>query len=291
MNTITINTTLIIAMVCMIIGFVTGGIIGMSNKNKKKKKEEAEQPAPPVPAAPPPLADPEKYTELLRLWRSKDSSGLFVETSGHLLANSNPLNPAQKKRFIDLIKELAGWLEISVREVLPADNVNAPASTGNSAHPEVQAESGTEVPSVLRKASDPVKTNPIPAAPVVSAVPMPPVIPPPQANMPVASSQSATPPPPPIPVPVSSAAARTPSEPLKKKAASMVEQIDEVLQELIQRSDNPGQMIKLVEEPREGVIVWVGQEHFIGIDAVTDQSAKDLIRAAVKEWDRRTETH
>jgi hypothetical protein len=71
----------------------------------------------------------------------------------------------------------------------------------------------------------------------------------------------------------------------------MVEQIDEILQEIIQRSDNPARRIKLVEERNQGVIVWVGQDHFNGIDAVTDDSARELIRAAAKEWERRAESH
>lgn len=297
MNTITINTALIIAMVCMIIGFATGGFIGLTNRKKKdKKQEEANQSPLPASSTPPPLADPEKFTELVRLWRSKETSKLFVETSGHLLATSSPLNPAQKKRFIDLIKELAGWLDISAHEIMPEDEKVTPAT------------SEIEPAPVVRKASEPVQTNPIPAASATPAVPNEPVAPPPPGvapvaeiqsvspppppvAVPVAAMQSTPPPPPPVPVAVSTAAARTPSEPLKKKATSMVEQIDEVLQELIQQSDNPGRRIRLVEEQREGVIVWVGQEHFVGIDAVTDQAAKELIRAAVKEWDRRTEIH
>ncbi len=278
MNTITINTALVIAMVCMIIGFVTGGFIGITNRKKKDKNlEESNQSPLPVVSTPPPLADPDKYTELVRLWRSKETGKLHVETSGHLLATSAPLNATQKKRFIDLIKELGGWLEIPANEILPVEEQNTLAPAAAEPLP------------VVRKASEPVQTNPIPPAPVIPVVPAETAAPPPPAAVAAAAFQS--PPPPPIPVPTPSAAARTPSEPVNRKATSMVEQIDEVLQELIQRSDNPGRRIKLMEEQREGVIVWVGQEHFIGIDAVTDQTAKDLIRAAVKEWDRRTETH
>ena len=69
----------------------------------------------------------------------------------------------------------------------------------------------------------------------------------------------------------------------------MVEQIDEILQEVIDNSEKPDRKIRLVEEPNEGVAVWVGSEHFIGIDAVPDPIVKDLIRLAVKEWDKRTE--
>jgi hypothetical protein len=89
------------------------------------------------------------------------------------------------------------------------------------------------------------------------------------------------------------AAASTAAKPVvepAKKPASMVEQIDEILQELVQRSDNPNRRIKLVEERNQGVIVWVNQDHFNGIDAVTNESARELIRAAAKEWERRSES-
>jgi hypothetical protein len=76
-----------------------------------------------------------------------------------------------------------------------------------------------------------------------------------------------------------------------KAKGSMVEQIDDILQEVIQNSDKPDRKIRLVEELKEGVIVWVGNDHYIGIDLVPDPIVKDLIRTAVKEWDRRTESH
>ena len=78
-------------------------------------------------------------------------------------------------------------------------------------------------------------------------------------------------------------------EPVAKANKSMVEQIDAILQEVISNSDKPDRKIRLVEEPKEGVIVWVGNEHFIGIDAVPDPIVKDLIRMAVKAWDKQTE--
>ncbi len=281
MNTVTITTALWIAIVCMIIGFVTGGFIGYFNKDKRKTKDVD---APVIPSdQPAPLADPAKYTELVRLWREKDGPGLFVETSGHLLGSSAPLNKNQKSRFIDLIKELAIWLGIDSSELFPVKPIsNVAPQVSETVKP---TENEMAIPLAQLKASEPVKTNPIP---VEIHTP-----PPPASTMPVVSVQSQVPPVVPMgispPAPVPPPAIATTDKP-KKQPTSMVEQIDEILQDIISRSETPTRHIKLMEEKNEGVIVWVGQEHFVGIDTVTDKSAVDMIRAAAKEWERRTET-
>ena len=45
--------------------------------------------------------------------------------------------------------------------------------------------------------------------------------------------------------------------------------------------------IRLVEDPKEGAVVWVGLEHYAGVDAVKDPEVKALLKAAVGEWERR----
>lgn len=278
-----VSFTIVMVFVFAVIGFFAGRAVSlMVYKRRYAEKEALLKSSGITPAAdqPAPLADPAKYTELLRLWRDKSSGALFVETSGHLLASSGPLNPNQKKRFIDLIKELAVWTGIPATVVVPAavEPESKPASVPVATVP-------NPVPSVnnrseMMTAAAPVKTDPLPVVPQPSMMPSIPA--------PVVGVQPATPPPPYMaaaPIPVSKPA----SEPVKK-AVSMVEQIDEILQEIIQRSDNPNRRIRLVEERNQGVIVWVDQEHFSGIDAVTNDSARELIRAAAKEWERRSET-
>jgi hypothetical protein len=284
MNTITINTALVMAIVCIVIGFVTGGIIGVSNGKRRQKKEEEANSNSPATSSVPPLVDPAKYTELLRLWRDKNSTGLYVETSGHLLASSEPLNEKQKNRFIDLIKELADWLNIPVENIsekvikpIPAAS-ESPVSTLPAGADAEFVNSEPKPESSPRYASESIKTAPIPPPASQFNAYDQPVIPPAAPPVP---SYNPIPKPPPKPA----------VDPAKKVATSMVEQIDAILQEVIEKSDKPDRKIRLVEELKEGVIVWVGHEHFVGIDAVPDPIVKDLIRTAVKEWDRRTETH
>lgn len=70
-------------------------------------------------------------------------------------------------------------------------------------------------------------------------------------------------------------------------ATTIVGQIDEILQERLAGSSLEGRNIKLTEDAREGVVVWIGAEHYPGIDAVPDLEVREEIKAAVLAWERR----
>jgi hypothetical protein len=70
---------------------------------------------------------------------------------------------------------------------------------------------------------------------------------------------------------------------------SIVEQVDDILQEKLAAHPGPIPSIKLVEDPYEGVIVWVNQTKYVGIESVTDPTVRTLIRSAAVEWEHRTE--
>ena len=74
-----------------------------------------------------------------------------------------------------------------------------------------------------------------------------------------------------------------------EKPLSIVEQINAILQEMLPGSPLENRGISLVEDPRNGVVVWVGLEHFAGVDAVADPQIKEALRAAASEWERRME--
>lgn len=282
-GSITYSTAMIIVFVAITLGFVVGGILGYTNGLKRKKKIEAAEPpssgetnAPVNPATT--LVDPAKFIQLLTLWREKETSKLHIETSGHLLETVEPLNDRQKKRFIDLIKELTEWLKIPQDAIIESSSVVESPDLVNPDPPykaEVSAEFQDNESQNKQSitASDPVKTMPIPQPPEPAAA---------------LSIQPETP-----PKPIYSAIPRkapaVPAEAQQKSKGTMVEQIDAILQEVIENSDKPDRKIRLVEEPRDGVAVWVGHQQFIGVDAVPDPSVKELIRQAVKEWDRRTD--
>lgn len=67
---------------------------------------------------------------------------------------------------------------------------------------------------------------------------------------------------------------------------SIVQQIDEILQEHVANTPMAAVGVKLQETP-QGVLVWIGKESFQGVDSVPEGEAKKLIKAAVKEWENR----
>lgn len=74
----------------------------------------------------------------------------------------------------------------------------------------------------------------------------------------------------------------------KPKAASMAVEVDEILQELLEKSSMQGRDIRLLEQPDYGLLVVVDGEVFNGVGEVQDAAAHDLIQRAVAEWQRRT---
>ena len=71
-----------------------------------------------------------------------------------------------------------------------------------------------------------------------------------------------------------------------KAPLSIVEQINDIIQEMLPNSSAANHGVRLVEDPVAGVVVWVDLDRYIGIDAVKDQDVLSLIRSAVKQWEQ-----
>jgi hypothetical protein len=84
-------------------------------------------------------------------------------------------------------------------------------------------------------------------------------------------------------------AADQPLEVQKKiiEPISIVSQIDEILQEMILKKGMGARGIQLREDSRQGVLVWIGLDRFVGIDAVPDVDVRSIIREAVSVWEQR----
>lgn len=120
-----------------------------------------------------------------------------------------------------------------------------------------------------------------PAAPAPAAAPRPQVQEMPRPAAPI-SRPSILSPRPPI--------AETESDDKKPKVSlkSIVEQIDEVLQQKLAGTVFEGREIRLLEGAGGAVIVQIKNERFDGIEAVPDAEIRGLIRQAVAEWEKGT---
>lgn len=72
------------------------------------------------------------------------------------------------------------------------------------------------------------------------------------------------------------------------KPKTMVEEIDEIAQGLIKGTPIESRGVRIMQE-KMGIVVWVGLDHFDGIDAVADPDIKAVLRKAVIEWEQRQE--
>jgi len=117
------------------------------------------------------------------------------------------------------------------------------------------------------------------STPVPTPAPTPPLTP-----VPEPAPVSPAPKPETLP-PVTVASAVRPAPIEKPRARTMVGQIEEILQDMLPNTDYAGQNIHLGEELEHGVVVWVGAQKFIGVDSVTDEGIKSVIKAAVSRWE------
>jgi len=72
----------------------------------------------------------------------------------------------------------------------------------------------------------------------------------------------------------------------EEKPLSIVGQIDLVLQEMLRERGAAENAIRLMEGPGGEVLVYIGAQRYNGIDAVPDEKAQALIRAAVAAWEK-----
>lgn len=70
---------------------------------------------------------------------------------------------------------------------------------------------------------------------------------------------------------------------------SMVEQVDEILQELVSQSSQSHRSVKITQDPHGGIMVLLDGGQFSGLDSVPDVEITALIRSAAAEWERRSE--
>ncbi|MBI9049382.1 MAG: hypothetical protein JEZ00_08180 [Anaerolineaceae bacterium] len=73
------------------------------------------------------------------------------------------------------------------------------------------------------------------------------------------------------------------------EARSFVEQINDVLQDMLELTPLKDRQIALAEDPKDGVIAWIGSKRYVGIDAIDDPEVQKLIKIAVAKWEKSME--
>ena len=273
MNT---GTILIVAFVSVGLGYAAGLILTRrSIENEKRFVHGNSESGPRYDA----------YTLSVSLWSKTPEGPLLADVYGRTFHKREEVGEQEKNRLMQEIRVIEAWFGIksdqyeSLKPLEPVtEEVELQSEKPDSTTVEVEIES----PVVTMQSS----TKEMPASPEIppqtagqtlqSDLPVEPVIT--EAQM-----DEIMPPPPVAPV-----AARLDNRTKIKnepEPKTIVQQINDILQEKVARSALAETGVKLQETPK-GVLVWVGKNSFQGIDSVPSGEAKDLIRASVKEWEK-----
>lgn len=252
-------STPIIAILALVVGLLIGLLV--SNLFNRESKSSTENPLPDK------LAN-EGYSEGARIFSSPANKKAVLFMDGDYYENFSLLTPEQKRRAQHLIEGVNDWTNILPKSapVLPTQ----PAET-------VPVEKKIQPPVVA--SMPPIPTKITSSDPLIGLFPgltpeketledlgidIPKVIEP-------------------IPAVVSFNLGAPKKE--QEKPKTIVDQINEALDQLVAGTENANKGIKLEDNGHQGVTVWVGLTHYDGVDAVTDPEIRQLIKDAVAKWE------
>lgn len=190
------------------------------------------------------------FKQAATLLRDPRDASLLTEIDGRLYASAEPLNDEQREILEKTARDLYAWLRLPPEPEAPIAPASRPAAEQKPTIP--LAELSKVSPAPRRDAG--LKIGLVP--PLVAAA----------VASNVEKGKPAVPP------------------------RSIVEQIDEILQDMVAGTPLAQKSIRLVEETDHDVIVWIGLDHYEGINNVPDIEARTIIQAAVREWEKRSET-
>lgn len=194
----------------------------------------------------PPGGKKGRYVPVARLWRERDGGALVVEMDGKSFLGPATLTDAQRAQLENNARDLRGWLGMGLTGAAGETAARPPVETARAAEPAPAA--APYIPSRV----DAPRPSYSPVVPVQPAL---------------------------APAEVEAAQAMT-------GGRSIVSQIEDILQDMIDSTPLQHQGLHLIEDPLRGVIVSVGGRQYEGIDAVPEGEARNAIRAAVAEWEK-----
>jgi hypothetical protein len=246
-----LENQLLLAALFVSVGFVGGALVCLWWVEHQKENPTSEQKAA---AKKPADTAKDNFQEVVRLLRDRSNGKMLIEVQGKTYTNTKTLSPAQRQELVKLLPEWAAWMrsdgEISTQPLSKA---------------------------IAKETEDAPKTlEDLPATRMVADV-----MPPSQPNLrPIGTGPLLT-------QPMMDTAAVKDVKPSAPK--SMVAQINDILQERLPGTPLEGKGIRIMEDFRHDVVVWVGQDRFPGIDAVPDPEIQKAIRSASSEWEQLTE--
>jgi hypothetical protein len=255
---------LILGVLCLVIGVALGWLIAsMGRSSHKPAVRPAAPPAAPVAASAEPADSViEPFPQpvgvgqpvwLLRLTRDPETGSLNMDIAGKLAQTPDELSAEERKQAVDLLRDTTIWLGLLQPAKTPVPPAAVPAPVSVSPVPAVTAARPLTLPDDMAVAAGSM------------GVSRPSIV----GNMTNAIANVLS------PVPV-----------VKEAPKTMVQQIDEVLQNRLLGTVLANQKIYLIEDPRRGVLVNVGNEVYEGIGAVPEGDVKELLKSSVQEWER-----
>ncbi len=266
---ITPTNLLIIAIVCVVIGYIAGVLISNLRTAKSGPADQSEESETAAPS--------DGLIEVARLVREDARGPLQIKIAEKHYRLASEMNRREKDAMEETTVELLNWLGYSpnANQSQPqVEPTEPPVAAMAQAAPETGTAAGAEnvsfpsAPAVRQTGPLGVRqTGPLGA----------------RQTGPLGVRQTGplgvrqTGPLPPLPaVPA----------PVKEAPKSIVGQINDILQEKVEGTSFEYRRIRLVESPT-GVMVQVGPDKYADINAVPDEEIRSLIRAAAAEWEKR----
>jgi len=218
------------------------------------------------------------FSDVARLLYSPSKKRIITGMDGGFFREAKELTPDQRTRLSKVIRIWTEWTNRPIEETVEP----APAA----AAPETPA--AEETPIASQAAAAQVETQPFDAASVFTP-----------AQEPVVSTESEGATRPVVDL-VNEETAAIPdeiSEPAEEPAPpvvknqTIVEQINDVLQEKLAGTPYEQRGLILQDNLNNGVIVYVGGEKYEGIELVPYPDAQELIRSSVAEWEKKFESN
>jgi hypothetical protein len=259
-----IGTILIVAIVSVAIGYFAGIILSNARKNKSDPDIET---APTETVEQGPRYESDRL--LMVLWSKTHDGPLYADINGKPLHSPTELSPVERAKVDRAINNFQMWLG---RPILRTGNTGSlPPQPEIMVPPVSEQPPSAEIPGTMVSAELPVPPSGDEKIIEVVAPAIPPIL------------EEEAPPVRPIPAVISLKSKPKTNVQVTK---SIVEQINDLIQEKITNTPLAENGIKLQETPK-GVIVWIGNQSYQGLDTVPEGEAKQMIRKVVAEWEKK----